>query len=91
MVLIKSFVDHTDILIIAVFTFQYGSNQIVTESTIHEVLREFTFQYGSNQINVEIKVQYQDFYNLHSNMVLIKFNNFEKITTKIQIYIPIWF
>ena len=40
----------TDILIIAVFTFQYGSNQIVTESTIHEVLREFTFQYGSNQI-----------------------------------------
>ena len=71
----------TDILIIAVFTFQYGSNQIVTESTIHEVLREFTLQYGSNQINVEIKVQYQDFYNLHSNMVLIKFNNFEKITT----------
>ena len=31
----------------------------------------FTFQYGSNQIDIE-KVSFEEVYNLHSNMVLIK-------------------
>ena len=40
----------TSISISPIFTFQYGSNQIVDISEIISTGGEFTFQYGSNQI-----------------------------------------
>ena len=74
MVLIKFSSCLSKFIFIIVFTFQYGSNQIKKQAADFLEVAKFTFQYGSNQIPLSSR-RFHLLSNLHSNMVLIKFQS----------------
>ena len=60
------------LIIIIIFTFQYGSTYIHLSMIPQTPYTAFTFQYGSTYIHIQTKANIDSF-DLHSNMVLLIF------------------